>query len=478
MTRMGVQTAAGVFERRALKGQKREPVYSVKNGHRRATSCRGCEDGERGSLGRERMSSELRKIPHGPAEKYNTSDDLLVWMEEQFKRYGDIFRASAYGMDVYVVSDPEYVDHVLRVNWQNYTKGFAIKRIGFLLGNGLMVSEGEFWKSQRRMVQPAFHEEAIGAMVDMIRDANVGLLEKWTGAAQRNESVNITTDISQMVLETVLRSLFGEDHDEVAADFAILSDESARNLQFAQMFRPLGKRVVEVAARRRSENRIGADILGMLMQVEDRKSGQPMTDRQLVSEVMTLIVAGHETTASTLAWTWYLLAENPEAERKLSLEVEALSSVVPDMRGLPQFEYVRRVIEETLRLYPAGWLMTRKALKDDQLGDYFVPAGAEVYISPYLLQRHPALWEAPERFDPDRFERAQTLDRHPMTMIPFSAGPRKCIGEIFARVEMQMHVAMIAKKLRLRGVSGQQIELEAGVNLRNKHDFIMTPELV
>jgi cytochrome P450 len=424
------------------------------------------------------MNSELRKIPHGPAEKYNTADDLLAWMEAQFKRYGDIFRASAYGMDVYVVSDPEYVDHVLRVNWQNYTKGFAIKRIGFLLGNGLMVSEGELWKSQRRMIQPAFHEEAVGTMIGTIRDANVELLEKWTRAARQKESVNITTDISQMVLNTVLRSLFGEDYEAVAADFAILSDESARNLQFAQAFRPLGKRVVEVVAQRRSEDRTGNDILGMLMQARDRSSGQPMPDRQLVSEIMTLIVAGHETTASTLNWTWYLLAENPEAEQKLAREVEALAGIVPDMRGLPQFEYTRRVIEETLRMYPAGWLMTRRALKDDQLGEYFVPAGVEVYISPYLLQRHPALWEAPDRFDPDRFDPARAQGRAPMTMIPFSAGPRKCVGELFARVEMQMHVAMIAKRLRLRSVGGQQVELEAGVNLRNKHDFMMTPELV
>jgi len=314
--------------------------------------------------------------------------------------------------------------------------------------------------------------------VGMIREENAELLEKWTRAARQKESVNITMDISQMVLKTVLRSLFGEDYEAVAEDFAILSDESARNLQFAQAFRPLGKRVVEVVAQRRSEGRTGNDILGMLMQARDKSSGKEMAERQLVSEIMTLIVAGHETTASTLNWTWYLLAENPEAEEKLASEVRALAGVAPDMRGLGQLEYTRRVVEETLRLYPAGWLMTRRALKDDRLGEYFVPAGAEVYISPYLLQRHPALWEAPNRFDPDRFDPARAQGRHPMTMIPFSAGPRKCVGEMFARVEMQMHVAMIAKRLRLRSVGGQQIELEAGVNLRNKHDFVMMPELV
>jgi cytochrome P450 len=150
----------------------------------------------------------------------------------------------------------------------------------------------------------------------------------------------------------------------------------------------------------------------------------------------------------------------------------------PEIGDPAKSVYTRQVIEETLRLYPAGWLMTRAALKNDRLGDYFVPAGTEIYISPYLIQRHPAFWEAPDRFDPDRFAPDQSRTRHPMTMIPFSAGPRKCIGESLARMEMQIHLTTIAKHLRLRCVGEQVIELEAGVNLRNKHDFIMVPEMI
>jgi cytochrome P450 len=424
------------------------------------------------------MTSELRRIPPGPAERYNTSQDLLIWMNDQFNRFGSIYRASVYGTDVYVVSDPQHADHILRKNWQNYRKGLAIKRIGFLLGNGLMVSEGEFWKSQRQMIQPAFHDEAISALMNVIAKANVALLEKWEHAAQEKENVNITSDISHMVLKVVLISIFGDDYEQVASHFKILSDESARNLQFAQAFRPLGKMVVEVAIQRRKQNFTATDILGMLMEARDRKSGQVMPDNQLASEIMTLIVAGHETTASTLNWTWYLLSKNSEVEEKLSSELNTLlGSDFPALSDLPKFIYTRQVIEETLRLYPPGWLMTRKALKDDQLDDYHVPAGTEVYISPYLIQRHPAFWEAPDRFNPDRFEPGQSRDRHPTTMLPFSAGPRKCIGEFFARIEMQIHLITIAKHLRLRCVSGQQVQLDAGVNLRNKYDFIMIPEI-
>ncbi len=424
------------------------------------------------------MTLEQGRIPPGPAEKYDTSEDLLGWMKDQFDRFGSIYRASVYGTNVYVASDPEHVDHVLRINWRNYKKGQAIKRIGFLLGNGLMVSEGEFWKSQRRMIQPAFHDKAIGAWINVISAANTALLKKWTDAAQAGGRVNITSDISHMVLNVVLISIFGDDYEQVAPHFNILSAESARNLEFARRFTPLGKMVSGVAGQRRKEKRTAPDMLGMLMAARDLK-GRAMPDSQLVREIMTLIVAGHETTASTLNWTWYLLSKSEEVEEKLSSELNAVSgSSRPEIGDLAKFAYTRQVIEETLRLYPAGWLMTRAALKNDQLGDYFVPAGTEIYISPYLIQRHPAFWEAPDRFNPDRFGLDELRARHPMTMLPFSAGPRKCIGESFARIQMQIHLMTIAKHLRLRSVSEQSIQLEAGVNLRNKHDFIMTPEII
>ncbi len=424
------------------------------------------------------MTFEQGRIPPGPAEKYDTSEDLLRWMNDQFDRFGSIYRASIYGTDAYVISDPEHVDHVVRINWQNYKKGQAIKRIGFLLGNGLMVSEGGFWKSQRRMIQPAFHDKAIGALIDVISAANNALLTKWTDAAQQRERVNITSDISHMVLKIVLVSIFGDDYEQVVPHFKILSDESARNLQFAQRFRPLRTMVSQVADKRRKQNRTATDMLGMLMEARDRKS-QAMSDSQLVSEIMTLVVAGHETTASTLNWTWYLLSQNSDVEEKLSSELNGVTeSGSPEFGDLAKFVYTRQVIEETLRLYPAGWLMTRVALKNDRLGDYFVPAGTEIYISPYLIQRHPDFWEAPDRFNPDRFGPDELHTRHPMTMLPLSAGPRKCIGESLAQIEMQIHLMTIAKHLRLRSVSEQLIQLEAGVNLRNNHDFIMTPEII
>jgi cytochrome P450 len=419
-----------------------------------------------------------RRTPPGLAEKYDLAQDLLGWMGDQFDRFGDIFRASIYGTDAYVTRDPRHAQHVLRENWQNYTKGQAIKRIALLLGNGLMVSEGEFWKSQRRMIQPAFHRTVVDSLGETITAANVALLSRWQNAARTGETVNVTRDISGMVLEVILRSIFGGDYAEVAPHFNILSEETARNLGFAKAFRSFDRIIVGLASRRRAQKKAATDILGMLIEARDQKTGAAMPDRQLVNEIKTLIVAGHETTASTLNWTWYLLSQHPEVEEKLSRELGiAGASEFPRMDQLAKFPYTRQVIEEAMRLYPPGWLMTRKARGDDQLDEYFVPAGAEVYIAPYFIQRNPSLWPEPDRFNPDRFSADNSRDRHPLATLPFSAGPRVCTGEIFARVEMQMHVMTIASRIRLRAIDSTTPELAVGVNLRSKHDFIMKPEL-
>lgn len=435
-------------------------------------------DAYRRISGDQQMTTIRGRIPPGPAEAYSTTQDLLRWMGDQFARFGDTYKASVYGTSVYASRNPQHAQHVLRENWQNYAKGLLFKRVALLLGNGLVVSEGELWKAQRRMIQPAFHHKAIGALTNVIATSNLALLRKWEEAAHKKVSVNVTRDVSSTVLEVVLITIFGDDYDQVARHFNILSEESARNLEFAQAFRSLERIILELTARRRKEKIKATDILGMLMDACDQKSGRAMSDRQLVNEIKTLIVAGHETTASILNWIWYLLSQHPEVEEKLSYELNSVvESAFLSFDDLPRFTFTRQVIDETLRLYPAVWLLTRRALKDDQLGDYFVPAGTEIYIPPYFIQRHPGLWKEPGRFNPDRFGSDHSDDRHPLAMLAFSAGPRNCIGEVLARAEMQIHLIAIARRLRLRFTKGNRPELDAGVNLRSKHDFIMEPEL-
>jgi cytochrome P450 len=340
-----------------------------------------------------------------------------------------------------------------------------------------MVNEGDFWISQRRMIQPAFLRAAVGELTGMITDCNKPLLAEWETAARAGRSVNVTRDVSRLSLEIILNAIFGDDYDQCATEFRILSERPERSLEFADAFRPLAEVVDRVASQRRKANRVSTDILGVLLQARLRDTGEPMSDRQLCREVMTLVVAGHETTASVLNWTWYLLSQHPAIERRLESELgpPGVTDPVP-VDELPRYRQTRAVIDEAMRLYPPGWLMTRKALSDDHLAGYFVPAGTEIYIAPYLIQRHPALWDQPHLFNPDRFLDETANGRHPLAMIPFSAGPRNCIGEFLARVEMQVHLMTMVPNLRLRYASDQPPEIVAGVNLLSRNDFIMAPE--
>jgi cytochrome P450 len=284
----------------------------------------------------------------------------------------------------------------------------------------------------------------------------------------RRERINVTRDLSLLVLEIVLRALFGDDYPAVAPHFLILSDEAARDLRFAQAFRALAKPVREVIVRRREQRAAATDIVGMLMTARDRDSGEGMAEAQLINEIMTLAVAGHETTASVLNWSWYLLSQHPDVADRLAAELAAASGPEPP-------PYLRSVLDEVLRLYPPGWLLTRRAIGDDRIGDYILPGGTEFYISAYHIQRNPDHWPAPDRFDPDRF--ARSADRHPLAMLPFSAGPRNCVGEALARLEIETHLASVAREMRLVYCGAAPPMLDAGVNLRSKHDFVMLPEI-
>src|SRR5262249_33926978 len=266
------------------------------------------------------MKLEQFRVPPGPTEQYRSTDDLFRWMNENFLRYGDIYKASVFGSNVYVISAPEYCERVLRLNWQNYArKGQVVKRIALILGNGLIASNGEFWKSQRRMIQPAFSKNSIAALTSVITSMNAELLQKWKLAAERRVTVNVTRDVSSMVLKLTLIAIFGDDYPTVAPHFNILAEESMRNLEFAAGFRPLGNIILElVEQRRRHNNTTTADFLGKLMEARDRERGVPMPDSQLVKEIMTLVVAGNENTAGLINWMWYMLSRNTQVQAKLS----------------------------------------------------------------------------------------------------------------------------------------------------------------
>jgi cytochrome P450 len=417
--------------------------------------------------------------PPGPAEEYSSTDELFHWLNCNFERYGDIYRASVYGSDVYVISAPEYCEHVLRRNLQNYLrKGLVVQRIALALGSNLITSNGELWENQRRMIQPAFTKRAICRLSGMIAAVNAELLRKWREAAMLDATVNVTQDVSRMVLQITLRSIFGDDYEAVAPKFESLAAEATRDFRFAEILGPLRKLVLDLRAQRRHKGGTYADTLGVLMEARDREHGKPMPEAQLAREIINLVVAGHETTASLLNWMWYLIATHPEVQSRLGAEFDRLPwEGVPSIESFAMYTYTLKVIDECLRLYPPLWLMSRKALHDDRIGEYFVPAGAEIFISPYLIQHSPQLWETPERFNPDRQSTEHSPDRPELAMCPFGAGPRKCIGDFFARVEIQMHLMMFGKELWLRRGETSPPEIMTGINLLSKYDLYMLPAI-
>ena len=412
------------------------------------------------------------------------TEDSLQRMTDLVARYGDIYRVYAPGRKSYtwVINHPDDVKRVLVGNHRNYTKGTGLDRVKILLGNGLMTSEGDFWRRQRYMMQPLFHRRVVTEFNQLIDAANARFIDKWAAQATRGESVNLTEDMSELTLEIVLGSIFGKDLAVLTQQpggnpFAVVTKETARDLKFAYQFRLLGKQVAALMAKRRAEPAEHFDYLSMLMNVRDKESGDPMTERALIDEVMTLVVAGHETTASGLNWAWYLLAKHPQVDARMHAEIEATPELTaPGLGAMEALQYTQNVINEALRLYPPGWLLSRRSIEPDVLCGYEIPAGTDVLLSPYLLHRHPQYWKDPEAFRPERFDAEHESERPRFAYIPFAAGPRHCIGESLALYEMLMHLYKVARHYRLTLASDEPIELEAQINLRTRKPLVMRLE--
>jgi len=413
-----------------------------------------------------------------------STEDSLERMTALFAQLGDIYRVFAPGRKsyTYVINHPDDVRRVLVSNHKNYTKGVGLDRVKILLGNGIMTSEGELWRRQRYMMQPLFHRRVITEFAALIATANDRFIERWEAQARRGEPVNVTDDMSELTLEIVLRSIFGRDLDRLASaaggnPFEVVTREQARNLQFAYKFRSLTKVVAALIARRRAEREEHFDYVAMLMNARDKETGDAMSERQLIDEIMTLVVAGHETTASGLNWAWYLLSQHPDVDARLHAEVQAAADLaVPSLADMEALAYTQQVISETLRLYPPGWILSRRTIGPDTLGGCEIPAGADVLLSTYLLHRHPRYWHDPDAFQPERFAPEQEADRPRFAYMPFAAGPRHCIGEAFALYEMLMHLYKVARHYRLSRATDEPIELEAQINLRTRKPLYMRLE--
>ena len=421
--------------------------------------------------------------PPGPTAKFDLhlSPDSFATIESLINQYGDICRIQPVRrkQSTYLVNNPDYIKHILLTNNANYKKGIGFERVKMLLGNGLIVSDGDYWRQQRRMIQPSFQKSNIALLAGSMCDSNMNLLKEWEAKADSGEAINLSEDMSHLALDIILHAIFSQDVERIIElnggenPFLFFASDATRDLSVVLKFRALTKLIGEIISIRRRDQIDRQDFLGMFMAARDKETGESMSDKALIDEVTTMIVAGHETAATTLNWTWYLLSQNPKVEQTLHKEVDQLQLRTPSFEELAKLEYTRQTLEETLRLYPPVWLFTRTAIDEDVLGPYFVPENADIMISPYFLHRHNKHWQDPEAFHPERFSPDQVKARHRFVHIPFSAGPRRCIGDFFGIVEMQIHLGIMASRFSMEYIDDKPPELDPAINLRSKNSISM-----
>ena len=405
----------------------------------------------------------------------------------------------------HLVSDPTVVRHVLLDNIDNYDKHTpAFDAVRIVQGNGLFTSDGAFWKRQRRIAQPAFHGESVRHFAPIISRLAAETADDWERAAAAGDTVDACTDMMRVTLRIVSETLFGDDLGGDAAEInrvfpTILDCLAARVVSPIRpplwlptannrLLRPALKaldRIVErlIATKRRHLTAGDApqgghrDLLTILMLARDAETGEVMSDAQLRDEVMTLMIAGHETTANALAWLWYLLDRHPDEQERLRVElVAATGGSAPTVEDLPNLPRMKAVIQETLRLYPPVWMFDRRALGPDDLGGTKVDKGDLVIFCPYAIHRLPELWPDPEAFRPERFEAGREEQKNKFAYLPFSAGPRTCIGNSFAMIESQIIVGTLLARFRARLADPSPITPQPRVTLRTSRPVILRLE--
>jgi cytochrome P450 len=400
-----------------------------------------------------------------------------------------------------VVTKPEYVKHILVDNHENYIKSpMQQATLVPLVGKGLLTSDGSFWRRQRRIMQPAFHHKRLQTFAHIMADAASQMLDRWQPVIGSGTAVDISTEMAQVTMDIICRTMFGADigWDQVQAvrDASAIIAQDLGTPPYADLFglprwfpRHLSRRarrairnvraiIEKVIADRRAEGEgKHGDLLDMLLEARDEETGEGMTDAQVRDEVITIFLAGHDTTANGLGWSWYLLSQHTEVEARLHEEVASvLGGRVPTFEDLANLPYVKMVFEEALRLYPPAPAFMRQAIAADQVGDLKIPAGAQVTIAPWLSHRHRDLWDRPDDFEPERFAPENSKGRHRYAYIPFGGGPRICMGNSFAMMEGPLVLASVAQRCRPRLIEGHPVEPQSKITLWPKDGLKMTLE--
>lgn len=442
-----------------------------------------------------------RKIPPGPrgnillGNAREIQRDGVGFNVKMAARYGDVVRVRVLSWPTYMIFHPDDVKHVLQENHRNYNKDvYNVNLLKPLLGQGLFTNDGQSWLHQRRLAQPAFHRKRLAAFGTLITSATEDMLDHWQAIAREQQPFEVGEEMMRLTLRIAGQALFSMDLSDEASivgqsfsvirkllqsyvlrPFPPLGVPTPRNRRLNAAICSLDGVVHSIISERRQRNTDTGDLLSMLMLARDEETGESMNDRQLRDEVMTLLLAGHETTSNALTWMWYLLSQHPDVEARLHAELSTvLGGNLPTVDTLSDLKYTHMVIEEALRLYPPAFGFGRKAIGEDVLGGYYVPANTFIWLSPYITHRHPDFWERPEEFDPERFTPERAAGRPHFAHFPFGGGPRLCIGSNLAMMEAQLITATIAQRYLLRLLPGHPVEPEVSLTLRPKYGLPMT----
>lgn len=406
---------------------------------------------------------------------------------EAREKYGDIIRLGFHPrLMLHLVSHPDYIGQVLQGHNKNYVKKSLYHNHLFrgVLGQGLLTSEGDLWLRQRRMIQPSFHHERLVPLVPVMVSETEKMLAHWDEIYQRGESLDVYEEMVDLTRRINGRVLFGDDvvgdvvdHGRrvfsAGARFLLLTGNkipSRHQRNMAQAEKQVDDAIWGVIKDRVAHPNDNDDVLNMLLAARDRKTGEAMPLAQMRDELATLIFAGYETTEKTLAWSWYLLSENPSGAGRLHQELaQTLAGRAPTFEDLPNLSYAYRVAQESLRLFPPAWVQGRQAVEDDEIGGYRIPAGSFVIMNQFGVHRHPDFWEHPNEFDPDRFLPARSADRPRFAYNPFGGGPRQCIGNELALMETQIVLSMVAQRYAPRILPNFPVELEPEVTLKPRY---------
>jgi len=447
------------------------------------------------------ISKRVLKEPSGPrgvplwGSMFAFQKDKQRFILDVAREHGDVAKYRIANLSLYQVNHPQGIKRVLQDNYHNYVKGDLWENFSVIVGHGLFVSDGPVWLRQRRLMQPAFHRQQVATFGQTMTDNALQMLERWESAASTGEPIEVFSEMTRLTMQVVTQALFSTGLPgtlqalnraiTTLLDYASFTFEVPfyppvqvplpRNLRLRSALKELDRLVYAIIRERRENPVETADLLSMLMGARDEETGEGMTEKQLRDEVLTLFLAGHETTANALTWTFYLLSQHPEVAGHLHAELEqVLAGQVPTLADVQNLPYTRMVIEESMRLFPPAWITNRTALEDDEICGYHIPAGSYVTVSPYVTHRDPELWPQPDQFDPGRFAPENAAGRPRFAYFPFGGGPHQCIGQGFAVLEATLVLATVAQRYDLQIMPGSRVEVHPSVTLRPRHGLKMT----